>query len=293
MQYLPHDDDEHDRQLRPRLLRETAEIALTELKRFLEPRLCEAFQLRRVSAPLYLPAGSGLNGRIMPRSTEGDNDPQWTRELRPIRFTLPATGQEVEIVTGLDRWLRQQLQRYDIAPGFGVYTVMNALIPDEPVNATHSPHIAAWAWQQAADLENGKASDIFAGAVETLYRIFYDAEQRILGLFPHLKPTLPKELLTLSASRLRTLFPDEGWEWRLFSFMHGNAKQEPHCAVALVSGTPLSPRADIMIWNRLLHRPLRIADIIAVPEAPASIGGNIYRDRLALQLLQQTQILTY
>ena len=45
---------------KPCLLHETAEIALTEIKRFLEPRLMEEFQLRRVSAPMYLPLDSPL-----------------------------------------------------------------------------------------------------------------------------------------------------------------------------------------------------------------------------------------
>ena len=40
-----------------RLLRETAEIALTEIKRFIEPHLTEDYNLRRVSAPLFLPVG--------------------------------------------------------------------------------------------------------------------------------------------------------------------------------------------------------------------------------------------
>ena len=90
---------------KPRLLRETAEIALTEIKRHIEPKRTEQFSVRRVSAPLYLPVASGLN------------DPG-----EAVRFTMPSTGEEVEIVRGLNRWLRSQLIRYDIAPGFGVFT---------------------------------------------------------------------------------------------------------------------------------------------------------------------------
>ena len=49
---------------KPRLLRETAEIALTEIKRFIEPRLSEDFSLRRVSAPMFLPVGSELLANV-------------------------------------------------------------------------------------------------------------------------------------------------------------------------------------------------------------------------------------
>lgn len=275
------------------LLRETAEIALTEIKRTLEPLLCEAFGLRRVSAPLYLPADSGLNGRLMPTDTEGDdNDPQWMRPLRPVRFTLGATGQEVEVVTGLDRWLREQLRRYDIAPGFGVYTVCNALIPDEEVNATHSPHLATWAWQQAAPAK-ASADKIFGDTVARLYEILYKCEQRVLALFPHLPATLPQRLDTISAAQLRELSPEATWQQRVFQYMHGDEHTSRHCALAVTSGVAVTPRADILVWNDTLHQPLRLADVVAVAQPPASLGGNIYRDRLALQLLHQLQLLSY
>lgn len=120
---------------KPRLLRETAEIALTEIKRFLEPRLAEEFSLRRVSAPLFLPVDSQL---LDPRHPG-------------VRIHLPAMSVEMEIVSSLDVWLRSQLSRYDIASGFGVFTIMNAIRPELPVNSTSSPHIAAWAWQQAVE----------------------------------------------------------------------------------------------------------------------------------------------
>ena len=43
-----------------KLLRETAEIAFTEIKRFLEPRLMETLSLRRIMAPLFLSVGCPL-----------------------------------------------------------------------------------------------------------------------------------------------------------------------------------------------------------------------------------------
>ena len=80
---------------RPQLLRETAEIALTEIKRFIEPRLLDSFHLRRVSAPLYLPVGSPLLDSRYPG----------------VHVHLDAAHADVEIVASLDVWLRDQLQR--------------------------------------------------------------------------------------------------------------------------------------------------------------------------------------
>jgi len=141
-------------QLKPRLLHETAEIALTEIKRFLEPRLTEKLSLRRVTAPLYLPTDSPLLDHRFPGAV----------------IRLKGSDQTVEIVGSLDVWLRGQLTRYDIAPGFGVFTIMNALRPDLPENSTSAPHIAAWAWQQAIDTHDIGEKLGCGGAMEALTR---------------------------------------------------------------------------------------------------------------------------
>lgn len=252
---------------KPRLLRETAEIALTEMKRFIEPRLAEEFSLRRVSAPLYLPAASGLN------------DPG-----EVVRFVLPSTGEEVEIVRGLNRWLRSQLMRYDIAPGFGVFTVMNALRPDQAETATTSPHLGAWAWQQVVDPEHADI-DHLASTGKHQYNLLQQTEEMILERFPHLERTLPQRLVVMEEAELADRNPDASPDRREYEYLHDH----PNRAILLVDDRL---RSRVIVWNTVVGCPLTIAETSIDLGSPiGSIGGNILRDQLAMQILHQPHLL--
>lgn len=255
----------------PRLLRETAEIALTEVKRFLEPRLAEEFGLRRVSAPLYFPAGKGLNG-------PGE----------AVTFTLPTSGETMEIATGLDPWLRAQLDRYDIAPGFGVFAVMTALRPWVPENATRSPQTSAWAWQQVIEEEAcSEATLVEKGTA--VYRMLEAAEEMILERFPHLTRTLPvgpRVVAEEEVSRLRDGAAMERLEYEYLRDHHSEA-------LLLTGDGGMSGR--LIVWNDAVGYPVTLADFSL--HAPVEetgrycAGGNIYRDQLALQILHQAELL--
>lgn len=252
---------------KPRLLRETAEIALTEIKRHIEPKMTEEFSLRRVSAPLYLPVASGLN------------DPG-----EAVRFTMPSTGEEVEIVRGLNRWLRSQLIRYDIAPGFGVFTVMNALRPDQPETATTSPHLAAWAWQQVVDPDHA-GIDHLAATGKRLYTLLQQTEEMILQRFPHLERTLPQRFVVVEESELTARQPDASTDRRTYEYLH----EHPNRALLLVDERL---RSRLSVWNPVVGCPLPVAETSIDLSLPVgSIGGNILRDQLAMQILHQPHLL--
>lgn len=125
------------------------------------------FQPQACVGAIVPPAGSGLNG------------PQ-----EPVRFRLRESDMEMEIVTGLDRWLRAQLVRYDTAEGFGVFAVMNAVRPDIPRTAVTSPDLCSWAWQQVLREDAGADAEVLTGAMRRLYAIMRDAEKMILEKFP-------------------------------------------------------------------------------------------------------------
>lgn len=261
-----------------RLLRETVEIAVTEIKRFLEPRLIEMLQLRRVSAPLFLPAGS-------PELHPG----------RPGARIQLAGGTEVEIVGSLDYWLRGQLREYDIAPGFGVYTVMNALRPDLPWNRTSSPHIAAWSWQQVTD-PDGCDAPMLRRQARKLYRLLLDTEKMILDLFPHLHSTLPRDMDHTSDSALDTRFPGYSHERRIYLALRPKEGEEDDSRAIYVERTPEEGQescGEIWAWNRTAGTAVMLADLAAWhagPPGPDSLGGNLYRDHLAMLILHQDRI---
>lgn len=252
---------------KPRLLRETAEIALTEIKRAIEPKMAEEFSLRRVSAPLYLPVASGLN------------DPG-----EAVRFVMPSSGEEVEIVRGLNRWLRSQLIRYDIAPGFGVFTVMNALRPDTVETATTSPHLGAWAWQQVVDPDHSDF-DHLAATGKRIYTLFQQTEEIILELFPHLDQTLPQRFMVIEEKELLLRNPDATPDRREYEYLHDH----PGRAILLIN-EHLASR--IIVWNKVVGCPIPLAEIsIDLGKPVGSIGGNILRDQLAMQILHQPHLL--
>ena len=273
---------------KPRLLRETAEIALAEIKRFIEPSLIDEFSLRRVSAPLYLPVGLPLLDVRHPG----------------VRIKLPGVDGEVEIVGSLDVWLRGQLTRYDIAPGFGVFTVMNAIRPQLPVNVVTSPHITTWAWQQAVKCDDCNVENLVS-AGQRLYAIMVKAEKMILEKFPHLSATLHKHLEAVDEAALERQFPNHTREQQIYGYLHPEGKlrtdrrapEGKHCAAMFITrcAGARNTEGEIWVWNRILNRPVCLTELAlwnADNVAGCSLGGNVFRDQLALQLLHQNRLLS-
>lgn len=254
---------------KPRLLRETAEIAFSQIKRFIEPRLAEEFSLRRVTPPLYVPVGSGLN------------DPG-----EAIRFRLPGTGQEVELVNGLNRWLRTQLVRYDIAPGFGVFAVMNAVRPMEIENSTRSPHYTAWAWQQVISDEDATAEHL-TGICKKLYTIMCETEAHIIKTLPHLDVTLPPRIAVLQLSDLSESGDEKSEQRMIYEYLHS------HTSRSLILYDAKALTSKIYVWNKIVGCPLPIAEIAIDTARPVtSVGGSVLRDQFAMQILHQPHLLT-
>ena len=98
-------------------LRDT-EIAIKLVKDFFETELARALNLTRVSAPIMVTPGSGLNDNL--NGVE-----------RPVSFDVLETGETAEIVHSLAKWKRQALKTYGFQPGEGLYTDMNAIRRDE------------------------------------------------------------------------------------------------------------------------------------------------------------------
>ena len=249
----------------------------------MEPRLMELFSLRRVSPPLFLPVDSPLLDCRYPG----------------VKITLDGMEGDSEIVGSLDVWLRNQLALYDIAPGFGVFAIMNAIRPSLKVNPSSSPYVTAWAWQQAKDRQKANAKTLVAAA-KKVYALLVETEKMILDMFPHLTATLQRNLDVIEVEELARKYPDYGDERRIYEHLHprpsSDHKGGRHCAALFVhrgSGTPALD-GQLWVWNRILNRPLLIVDMSMWEKdsiAGWSVGGNIYRDYLALQLLHQDRLL--
>jgi aspartate--ammonia ligase len=120
---------------RPRLGLKETEHAIKALKAFFEMNLATELNLSRVTAPLFVKAGTGINDDL--NGIE-----------KPVAFPvkdLPSA--QAEIVQSLAKWKRLMLAELGFEPGYGLYTDMNALRPDETLDNTHSIYVDQWDWE--------------------------------------------------------------------------------------------------------------------------------------------------
>ena len=125
-----------------KLLPETTEVAIKSIKDEFQRLLSEALNLRRVTAPLFVLSGTGLNDDL------NGVEP-------PVGFDIAAMGgRHAEVVHSLAKWKRAKLGAYDIAPGFGIYTDMNAIRTTEELDNLHSLYVDQWDWEKTIKEEN-------------------------------------------------------------------------------------------------------------------------------------------
>ena len=99
-------------------LRQT-ELAIRQIKEFFQTNLAFELNLIRVTAPLFVLSGTGINDDL--NGVE-----------RPVVFPVKSMqDSRAEIVQSLAKWKRLQLADFGMQPGEGLYTDMNAIRPDE------------------------------------------------------------------------------------------------------------------------------------------------------------------
>lgn len=173
-------------------LRETQE-AIKLIKVFFEEALSARLNLTRVSAPLMVEKGSGLNDDL--NGVE-----------RPVSFDLLHTGKEVEIVQSLAKWKRKALKEYEFTLGEGLYTNMNAIRRDETLDAIHSIYVDQWDWEKIIG-EGDRTISTLQDTVRILYGIFLDAELLLQKTYPKIRPILPKNISFITAEALLQRYP--------------------------------------------------------------------------------------
>ena len=105
------------------------EMAIKEVKDFFESSLSSDLKLRRVTAPLFVMRGTGINDDL--NGIE-----------RPVSFPILDLGNATaEVVQSLAKWKRMMLCDYEIRMNHGIYTDMNALRPDEELDNLHSVYV--------------------------------------------------------------------------------------------------------------------------------------------------------
>ena len=160
--------------------------AIGTVKRLFADTLCATLNLYRVSAPLFLEASTGLNDDL--NGVE-----------RAVSFPLRDLGdRRAEVVHSLAKWKRMKLGTYKIAPGYGLYTDMNAIRADEELDNIHSLYVDQWDWERTMRPEERNLNFLKA-TDETIYEAMKAVEEEAYELYPHITPILPERITFLQA----------------------------------------------------------------------------------------------
>ena len=311
---------------KPLLNPQETEQGIKKIKDFFQQNLSTGLKLRRVTGPLFVLQGTGINDDL--NGVE-----------RPVTFPIKDLGdQRAEVVHSLAKWKRLTLAEYNIEPGYGIYTDMNAIRADEELDNLHSLYVDQWDWERVIT-----AAQRNIGFLETIVRDIYAAMLRtefmVCEAYPQIKPFLPSEIFFIHAEELRKMYPD------LTPRQREDAITEAKGAVFIIGigcplgdGKPHDGRApdyddystisslglpglngDIMIWDSVLNRAVEVSSMgIRVDKEallrqlessgkqerkklyfhkrlldgtlPLSIGGGIGQSRLCMLYLRKAHI---
>ena len=287
--------------------------AISKIHALFEDKLSAALNLSRVSAPLFLEAGTGLNDDL--NGVE-----------RKVEFDIKEDGRVCQVVQSLAKWKRQALKDYNFYEGRGLYTDMNAIRRDEDLDNLHSVYVDQWDWEKVINVKDRN----LAYLKDTVRKIVYaicDTELELRKSYPALYDLSYKDrnVAFIDSQELEDMYPELSAKERENAFLE---KHHTACILriggALKSGKPHDLRApdyddwelncDIMFWNEILGQALEISSmgIRVSPESldrqltlagcddrrglayhkallagqlPYTIGGGIGQSRLCMLLL--------
>jgi aspartate--ammonia ligase len=174
-------------------LRET-EQAIRQVKEFFQTNLAFELNLIRVTAPLFVLSGTGINDDL--NGIE-----------RPVVFPVKSLlDSRAEIVQSLAKWKRLQLADFGMQPGEGLYTDMNAIRPDEDLDNLHSIYVDQWDWERVI-LKEDRSVEFLKGVVRQIYSVIVRTERYMGYLYPGIEPILPDEITFVHSEDLERHHP--------------------------------------------------------------------------------------
>ncbi len=187
MQILPSD-------YAPLLNLKETEHAIKLVKDFFERSLSAELRLSRVTSPIFVPRGSGINDDL--NGIE-----------RPVRFPVKRMDDaEMEVVQSLAKWKRMALANYGYGIGKGLYTDMNALRPDDDIDAIHSIYVDQWDWELVMR-EEDRTRAFITNIVNRIYEIMKQTEFVVCEQYPKIQPVLPEKIVHIHAEEVLRRYP--------------------------------------------------------------------------------------
>ena len=170
------------------------EIAIKKIKDFFLSSISSELRLRRVTAPLFVLKGLGMNDDL--NGVE-----------RPVTFPIKDMDEaQAEVVHSLAKWKRVTLAEYQVEPGYGIITDMNAIRADEEMDNLHSLYVDQWDWERVMP-ENSRNTEYLKKIVTRIYNAILRTEFFICETYPQLKAFLPEDVHFIHAEELRQRYP--------------------------------------------------------------------------------------
>ncbi len=292
--------------------------AISLMKRVFEDTLSGNLHLRRVSAPLFVEATTGLNDNL-------------SGVERPVSFDIPAAEKDAQVVHSLAKWKRLALHRYHFPVGEGLVTDMNAIRRDETLDNLHSIYVDQWDWEKVI-APRDRNLEYLKATVQLIVNAMADTQRTLTAVFPQLSslPMLDTNVSCITTQELEDAFPnltpkerEDAWvkdhHTTLLMQIGGKLKSgEPHDSRA-PDYDDWSMNADILLWDDLLGRAFEISSmgirvdakaldhqltlagcddrrtlsfhkLLLEDKLPLTIGGGIGQSRLSMFLLGKAHI---
>lgn len=305
---------------------ENTEKAIKAVKDMFQDNLSAQLALLRVTAPMTVLSGTGLNDDL--NGVES-----------PVSFPVKdMDGRKAEVVHSLAKWKRIKLAQMGVAPGRGIYTDMNALRPEEELDNIHSIYVDQWDWEKVIVPEQ-RTLDFLKKTVRRIYEAIKVTENKLYVEFPQIEPMLPEEIFFIHSQQLLRMYPDLSPKER------EDAVVKEHKAVFIIGiggllsdGNPHDGRAadyddwssvneegheglngDLLLWNPVLQSAFEISSMgirvdseallrqlklrgeeekselmyhkmLLEGRLPLTIGGGIGQSRLCMFLLRKAHI---
>ena len=248
--------------------------AIALVKEKFASELCDSLDLSRVSAPLFVEKGSGLNDDL--NGVE-----------RPVSFDILETGVEAEVVHSLAKWKRMALLKYGFPMHRGLYTDMNAIRRDEDCDAIHSIYVDQWDWEKIITNED-RNEEYLKATVRSIYGAILRTAKALEEKYPCLDNYLPPQISFVTSQELEDRYPDLTSKQREYEAVKEySAVFIMKIGCKLKSGKKHDGRApdyddwdlngDILLYNRVLDIPFEIS----------SMGIRVDRESLLRQLKEE------
>ncbi len=297
-------------------LRQTQQ-AIKVIKDTFQVLLAQNLHLERVTAPVLVQAGAGINDDL--NGVE-----------RKVDFTVKNMGEaHAEVVQSLAKWKRLALARYGYKPGEGIYTDMNAIRRDDDMDNTHSIFVDQWDWEKVITADR-RTEDYLKKTVRRIVKAIVDTNKLLQQKYPLLTAEISEEVFFITAQELAVRYPG------LTGKQREDAIAKEYGTVFLMGiGAPLkdgkahdgrapdyddwSLNGDLLLWDEVLGHALEVSSMgirvdaptlraqLAAAEAedrmafayhqailngtvPLTIGGGIGQSRLCMLLLEKAHV---